>query len=131
MDRGVSALGCVASCFPPGSMTGAPKQRTVQLLEGLERGVPRGVYSGTLGYFSLDGSADLAVVIRTICVGGGDGATAQRKVSVGAGGAITMGSDPGGEYDEMLLKARAPATRASVPRSLSQCCQLARNPTRQ
>jgi para-aminobenzoate synthetase len=61
----------------------------------------RGVYSGTLGYFGLGGEADLSIVIRTAVRQG-------NTLTVGAGGAIVLGSDPGDEYEEMLLKASAP-----------------------
>ncbi|MET0558001.1 MAG: aminodeoxychorismate synthase component I [Solirubrobacterales bacterium] len=91
---------CVRACFPPGSMTGAPKRRAMEILDGLE-GAPRGVYSGAIGYFGLGGGCDLSVAIRTIVLADGRG-------SVGAGGAIVLDSDPEGEYEEMLLKAAAP-----------------------
>ena len=64
----VNSVETVRKCFPPGSMTGAPKLRSVQLLDQFEQHRPRGVYSGCLGYFSLDGSADFSVVIRTAVV---------------------------------------------------------------
>lgn len=60
----VTALGCLRSCFPPGSMTGAPKLRSIQILEQLERG-PRGIYSGCIGFAALNGTTDWNVVIRT------------------------------------------------------------------
>jgi para-aminobenzoate synthetase len=94
---------CIRACFPPGSMTGAPKLRTMRIIDELE-GTARGVYSGAVGYLGLGGACDLSVAIRTIVCDGG-------SIGIGAGGAIVMQSDPEDEYEEMLLKASA-ATRA-------------------
>jgi para-aminobenzoate synthetase len=94
-----SSLDCLRAVFPGGSMTGAPKVRTMQILDELEAG-PRGVYSGAIGYLSLDGDMDWSVVIRTI-VNTADAAF------VGAGGAITALSDAALEFDEVMLKAEA------------------------
>jgi para-aminobenzoate synthetase len=98
LREGCDAIDCVRAAFPPGSMTGAPKLRTLEIIDRIE-GRPRGVYSGTLGFFSVNGTADLNVVIRTL-VASPDG------LRIGAGGAIVAASDPRAELEEMLLKAR-------------------------
>lgn len=103
----VSAVQCVQHCFPGGSMTGAPKLRTMEIIDRLETEA-RGVYSGVLGYFGLSGGADLSIVIRT-AVRQGD------TLSVGAGGAIVLDSTPAGEYEEMLLKAATPLRAYRTP----------------
>jgi para-aminobenzoate synthetase len=100
LERGRTPVQCVRACFPGGSMTGAPKLRTMDIIDDTER-VARGVYSGAIGYFGLDGSVDLSIVIRTIVMRPG-------ATTIGAGGAIVMQSDPEEEFEEILLKARAP-----------------------
>jgi para-aminobenzoate synthetase len=100
LAAGESALSAVRACFPGGSMTGAPKLRTMELLEALEAR-PRGVFSGALGYLGWDGAMDLGMVIRTLIAKDGG-------YRIGCGGAILAESDPEAEFAEAMLKARAP-----------------------
>jgi para-aminobenzoate synthetase len=95
----LSAIDCVRAAFPGGSMTGAPKLRSMEIIDRLEGG-PRGVYSGALGWFGLGGALDLGMVIRTIVA-------TEDEVSYGSGGAIVALSDPVLELDEMRLKGDA------------------------
>ena len=64
---GLPRAEAVAACFPAGSMTGAPKISTMAILDRLED-APAGLYSGAIGYFSLNGATDLAVAIRTLVI---------------------------------------------------------------
>jgi len=89
----------LASAFPGGSMTGAPKIAAMQILEGLEPCV-RGWYSGCQGYLGFDGSLDLSIVIRGVQLLRG-------QALVGAGGAVVYDSDPEAEWEEAGHKARA------------------------
>ncbi|GAA6061537.1 hypothetical protein JCM10212_002744 [Sporobolomyces blumeae] len=115
IKQGVTPFDAVSQAFPPGSMTGAPKLRSLQLLDSLERGNRRGIYSGVFGYVSVDGASDWSVVIRTLIKRG-------RELTLGAGGAITHLSDPAKEWEEVLTKieavlgkgGRTPATRGHV-----------------
>ncbi len=99
LGENISSCDLFAATFPGGSMIGAPKVRTVKILKKLENS-PRGVYSGTIGYFSLDGPCVLNIVIRTAVV-------TDNGVSVGAGGAIVSMSNVDEECDETFLKAQS------------------------
>ncbi|MBZ5738018.1 anthranilate synthase component I family protein [Nocardioides mangrovi] len=94
----VTTVAALRALFPAGSMTGAPKLRTMQVIEEVEDS-PRGVYAGAFGWVSADGRADLGVVIRSLTTTG-DG-----RWSLGTGGGITVRSDVAEEYAEAGWKA--------------------------
>lgn len=94
----VSPIAAVRALFPAGSMTGAPKKRTLEIIDRLE-GSHRGAYSGAFGYFSFSGAVDLSMTIRTVIF-------EADQVSYGVGGAIVSLSDPEDEYAETQVKAR-------------------------
>jgi para-aminobenzoate synthetase len=94
----VSTVGALRALFPAGSMTGAPKLRTMQVIEEVE-GSPRGAYAGAFGWLAADGRADLGVVIRSLTTTG-DG-----TYRLGTGGGITVQSEVDEEYAESRWKA--------------------------
>jgi para-aminobenzoate synthetase len=107
LRREHSLIDLVRAAFPGGSITGAPKIRTMHLIDALERSA-RGVYCGSIGYLGYNRVADLNIAIRTLVVEPG-------QVSLGVGGAITHLSDAADEFGEIVLKAKA------LVRALSLC----------
>ncbi len=98
---GVGTVEALRALFPAGSMTGAPKLRTMRIIEDVEDS-PRGVYAGAFGWVGADGRADLGVVIRTlVATAAGDG----WAYTLGTGGGITVRSDVDEEYAETRWKA--------------------------
>ncbi len=87
------------ACFPGGSITGAPKIRTMQIIDELE-GAPRGLYCGAIGYIGFDGAMDTSIAIRTATVADG-------RLDFRAGGGLVADSDCDAEWSEIGLKARA------------------------
>jgi len=96
-----SPVDVIRTTFPMGSMTGAPKISAMKIIEELEE-TKRGLYSGTVGYFSPEGDFDFNVIIRSILYN-----ASKKYVSYSVGGAITSKSNPQNEYEECLLKAKA------------------------
>ena len=95
----VSTLGALWALFPAGSMTGAPKLRTMQVIDDVEE-TPRGLYAGAFGWICADGRADLGVVIRSLY------AAPDGSWWIGTGGGITVRSDVDEEWAETLWKAQ-------------------------
>ena len=94
----ISTVAALRALFPAGSMTGAPKLRTMEIIREVEA-TPRGVYSGAFGWISHDGRADLAVVIRSLTT------TGNGQWTLGTGGGITVQSDASEEFAEATWKA--------------------------
>ncbi len=94
-----TSLEVIRGCFPPGSMTGAPKKAVMQWCEQAEQ-QQRGLYSGTIGWIAPDGQADLSVVIRTLIIH-------DKQFEFQVGGGIVADSTPLSEWRETLIKADA------------------------
>jgi para-aminobenzoate synthetase len=99
LKPGCTLVDLLKSVFPGGSITGAPKHRSMEIIDQLEND-SRGVYCGSIGYLGYNRIADLNIAIRSLSY---DGET----VKFGAGGAITYLSDPEKEFDEIILKVEA------------------------
>ncbi|CAG1018924.1 partial para-aminobenzoate synthetase component I, partial [Burkholderiaceae bacterium] len=93
---GLGAADLLRACWPPGSMTGAPKLKAMQIIEALEP-LRRGFYAGSIGYLDCTGAMDLSVVIRSAIV-------AQGRVMLQLGGGIVADSQPAAEWDETVAK---------------------------
>jgi para-aminobenzoate synthetase component 1 len=113
MEDDAHPVDVIRDTFPMGSMTGAPKISAMNIIEALEE-TKRGLYSGTVGYFTPEGDFDFNVVIRSILY------NQQKKyISFSVGSAITAKSTPQKEYEECLLKAKAMQFVLSKKRVLS------------
>ncbi|RFC34743.1 MAG: para-aminobenzoate synthetase component 1 [Candidatus Nitrotoga sp. LAW] len=99
LAAGHDALALLRDCFPGGSVTGAPKQRAMQIIEQLEPH-QRGIYCGAIGYIGFDGNMDSNITIRTLVFADGE-------IRFWAGGGIVADSDADAEYQETLDKAAA------------------------
>ena len=101
VDENTNPIDILQSTFPMGSMTGAPKVSAMKIIENLEN-TKRGLYSGTIGYFTPENNFDFNVIIRSILYN-----ETEKYVSYSVGGAITVKSVVEKEYEECLLKAKA------------------------
>jgi para-aminobenzoate synthetase component 1 len=99
LRSGRGATDVLQDCFPGGSITGAPKQRAMEIIEQLEPN-RRGVYCGVIGYIGHDGNMDSNIVIRTLVY-------SNREIRCWAGGGIVADSECAAEYQETLDKAAA------------------------
>ena len=104
-----SPFDAVRAAFPPASMTGAPKVSAMRQIDQQEQQA-RGLYSGTLGFFAPDGTADLNVVIRTLLFDAVSG-----RLSIPTGSALTALCDPAAEWEECLVKFNTIAHALSAP----------------
>lgn len=99
LKKDLNAADLIKAAFPGGSITGAPKIRAMEVIDELENN-KRGIYTGSFGYISLDGSCDLNIIIRTALY-------KDNNYYLGVGGGITCESDLEFEYEEILQKAKA------------------------
>lgn len=98
LKPGLDRFDALASCFPAGTVSGAPKVRAIEIIRGLEP-TRRGVYAGAVGYFDYAGNMDTCIAIRTLVLENG-----VAKIQAGAG--IVADSVPSAEFDETVNKAK-------------------------
>jgi anthranilate synthase component 1 len=99
LAEGKDGLDALVSCFPAGTVSGAPKVRAMEIIAELERD-RRGIYAGAVGYLDFAGNLDFCITIRTVVMAAG-------KAYVQAGAGIVFDSDPEAEYQETRDKAQA------------------------
>lgn len=99
LQKGKDVMDLIGAAFPGGSVTGAPKLRAMEIIDDLERG-RRNLYTGSMGYVTLDGDCDFNIVIRTAIYQNG-------VYHLGVGGGITCESEREFEHEETLQKAKA------------------------
>ena len=99
LKRNKDSFDALRTCFPAGTLTGAPKVRAMEIIEEIEP-CKRGAYGGSVGYFGFSGNMDMAITIRTLLVKDG-------KIYIQAGAGIVADSDPEKEYQETINKAKA------------------------
>jgi para-aminobenzoate synthetase component 1 len=108
----IDAIDCLINCFPGGSITGAPKIRSMEIIEELEP-VKRSVYTGSVGYIDFNGDMDTSIAIRTFIIKG-------KSAYFQVGGGIVYDSDPEKEYQETLDKAKALMDSISIINTKSE-----------
>ena len=99
LEEGKDIIDCIRVAFPGGSITGAPKIRSMEIIDEMEK-VRRNIYTGSIGYLGFDGNSDINIVIRTIML-------KDRNAYFGVGGGVTWESEEEFEYEETLHKANA------------------------
>lgn len=99
VQRGLHSVDILRACFPGGSITGCPKLRSMEIIQALEAR-PRGIYTGSIGYFRGNGDFDFNIAIRTLLA-------EKDQLKVAVGGAITADSNPYSEWNETLYKGRS------------------------
>jgi anthranilate synthase component 1 len=109
LAQGKDVYDVMKSCFPAGTVSGAPKIRAMQIIDELEP-TQRGLYAGAMGYFSFSGNMDTCINIRSIVIDG-------HQAYVQAGGGIVADSQPAQEYDETVNKAKAIMTAVEMAES--------------
>jgi para-aminobenzoate synthetase / 4-amino-4-deoxychorismate lyase len=114
VKKDISIYKLFSAIFPSGSVTGAPKIRAMEIINGLEKG-QRKIYTGAIGYITPDKDMFFNIPIRTLLIKGRQALPACRQAEMGIGGGIVWDSTPEGEWNEGLLKAKFLTDLSVVP----------------